>query len=80
MRVPREWVWVVILVAVLAIALLGCGGLTDEQRAEERRAEREEYYTRNFHEIEYEGHLYVVFSRNDRMGLTHAAHCKARHR
>ena len=28
MRVPREWVWVVILVAVLTIALLGCAPAT----------------------------------------------------
>jgi len=80
MKVPRELIWIPILIAVLVIALFGCAGLTDEQRVEERRVELEDYYTRNFIEIEYEGHLYVVFSRNDRMGLTHAAHCKARHR
>jgi len=82
MRVPRELIWVVILVAVLAIALLGCAEFskTEEQRAEEYIAGREVYYAKHFVEIEYEGHLYIYYSRNERMGLTHAAHCKARHR
>jgi len=79
MRVPREWVWVVILVAVLAIALLGCSDLTEEQRHEAFIEGREAYYADKFTEIEYKGHLYIYYSRNERMGLTHAAHCKARH-
>jgi len=79
MRVPREWVWVVILVAVLAIALLGCSDLTEEQRQEAFIEGREVYYANHFTEIEYKGHLYIYYSRNERMGLTHAAHCKGRH-
>lgn len=73
MRVRREWVWVVVLVITIMIAVLltGCARRTEEQL--------EKYYEDYFIEIEYKGHTYIVFSRNDRMGLTHAAHCKRRH-
>ena len=96
MKVPRELIWIPILIAVLVLALFGCSDLTEEQYIEELKAEtklieqaeadigfiagRELYYAKHFTEIEYKGHTYIYYSRNERMGLTHAAHCKARHR
>ena len=82
MRVPREWVWVVILIAVLTLALFGCSQIpkTEEQRREDFIRGREAYYAEYFIEIEYNGHTYVYYSRNERMGMSHAGHCKGDHK
>jgi len=90
MRVPREWVWVVILVAVLAIALLsGCAEVQKEQselgkqrdRARELKAEDRSNFTSwnldtGLYAFTYEGHLY--FWEMDGF-ILHAASCKGRH-
>lgn len=81
-RIPREWAWVPLLIAVLVLSLFGCttNYPTEKQRQEAYVVGREEYYAEHFIEIEYKGHTYIYYSRWERMGLTHAAHCKARHR
>ena len=81
-RVPREWVWVIILIAVLAITFLGCSQIpkTEEQRREDFIRGREAYYSEHFVEIEYKGHTYFYYSRNERMGIVHAGHCEGDHR
>lgn len=47
MRVPREWVWVVILVAVLAIALLGCASPTKQPGQKSDRSDLHEQRERS---------------------------------
>ena len=82
-RVAREWLWVLILVIVAVFTFLtaGCSqmGKTEEQRREDFIRGRETYYAKYFVEIEYRGHTYVYYSRNERMGMTHAGHCKGSH-
>ncbi len=84
MRVAREWLWVLILliVAVFTVLTSGCKLTvkTEQQRREDFIRGRETYYAEHFIEIEYNGHTYVYYSRNERMGMAHAGHCKGDHR
>ena len=90
MRVPREWVWVVILVAVLTIALLGCAPTREPSERSKQRDRSRELRTENrknfttwelnsypgLQAFTYEGHLYLW----EMSGfILHAASCKGRH-
>ncbi len=86
MRVPREWVWVVILVAVLAIALLGCAHETKKVEPKEEQEPRLTYLPPakvtsqrvdwGLYAITFEGHLYLWEMDGF---LLHAASCKGVH-
>jgi len=69
-RVPREWVWVVILVAVLVITLFGCADPSGEPpvatyKSEQNKAREEHKFDviyldwRGIYLIEFEGHDYL---------------------
>jgi len=76
-RVPREWVWVPILLAVLMLALFGCGvgDISNELTKDEAEVEKIKG-TVSIYKMTFENHDYIVFNN---VGLIHSASCKGRH-
>lgn len=77
-RVPREWVWVPLLIAVLALALLGCGVGDTSNPDTKKEAEVEKIKgTISLYKMSFEGHDYIVYNA---IAVIHSASCRGSHR
>lgn len=80
MRVRREWAWVPILIAVLALLLFGCGTIKESsERNAQIRIRVEDRFEARVTEVEYKGHTYLVHQGWHEEAIVHAGHCKGDH-
>lgn len=79
-RVPREWLWVVILAIVILFTCLltGCG-ISDTGTSPDTKDEAEVEKIKGtlaLYKMSFEGHDYIVFNQVD---IIHSASCRGRH-